>query len=285
MCERFLKFIPSEAAIKFAIKYKNAFVLLMIIAERARRRNGDPDGLTIGQCHLGSHKNYGMTDKEYRYAKKILVEHGLIKIIVTSRTRKKGNQTKKLFEPTNGANGGANELTTTGTLVELCDSRVWDINSEDSNQDKGERKGESGANEGRMKGDKQEREEGKEREESKSIAQPAKKRLRFKDPLSFDLDSMKFTGISEADMADWKKMYTSIDVDVEILKATQHLKENPSKCNKTLWRKFLNGWLKRGNEWAENKKAYKSAGGAQGADRRTKDMDGNPVDNQHKGKF
>lgn len=156
MSERFLKFIPSEAAIQFAIKYKNAFILLMIIANQARRKNGNLDGLTIGQCHLGGHKNYGMTDKEYRYAKKVLVEQGLIKIVVTSRTRKKAKQTKKLFETTNGANERANEPTTEGTLVELCNSEVWDINSESDNHSKGERKGESRANQGRIKGDKQE---------------------------------------------------------------------------------------------------------------------------------
>jgi hypothetical protein len=175
MSERFIKFIPSEAAIQFAIKYKNAFVLLMIIAERARRENGHPDGLTIGQCHLGSHKNYGMTDKEYRYSKKILVEHGLIKIILTSRTRKKAEQTKKLFESTFGANEGANEPTTTGTLVELCNSTVWDINSDDCNHQKGERRGEPGANEGRMKGDKQERRRKKKKEKEDHPSIPSKK--------------------------------------------------------------------------------------------------------------
>lgn len=169
MTQRFLKFIPSKAAIEFAIKYKNAFVLLMIIAERARRENGYPDGLTIGQCHLGNHKSYDMTEKEYRYAKKILVEQGLIKIIVTNRTRKKASQTQKLFETTFGANGGATEITTTGTVVELCNSEVWDINSEDSNHQKGDRKGDRGATEGRLKGDKQEGIRKKKKEEEKEL--------------------------------------------------------------------------------------------------------------------
>jgi len=156
MCERFLKFIPSDAAIQFAIKYKNAFILLLIIANTARRINGLPDGLSVGQCHLGSHKNYGMTDKEYRYAKKILVEQGLIKIVVTNRTRKKGKQTQMFENSQNGANARATELTTTGTLVELCNSKVWDINFQTENFPKGDRKGDSRATEGRLKGDKQE---------------------------------------------------------------------------------------------------------------------------------
>lgn len=156
MAERFIKFIPSESAMKFAIKYKNAFILLLVIAESARRTNGSPDGLTVGQCHLGNHKNYGMTEKEYRYAKQVLVDQGLIKIVVTNRTRKKGKQTQKLFEQANGATERATEPTTTGTLVELCNSDVWDINSDASNQQKGDRNGDPGATEGRLKGDKQE---------------------------------------------------------------------------------------------------------------------------------
>lgn len=290
MAERFLKFIPSEAAIKFAIKYKNAFVLLMIIAESARRTNGDPDGLTIGQCHLGSHPKYGMTEKEYRYAKQVLVQHGLIKIVVTNRTRKKSEKTQKLSfrqnGATDGATDGATEPTTTGTLVELCNSDVWDINPGTDNQQKGDRKDGEGATQGRLRGDKQECKEREEVKEDKNIAQSPKKAPRSKDSLSFDFTSWKFTGITEGDREDWRKMYPSIDLDVEILKAAHWLKDNPSKSGKTLWRKYLTGWLKRNNEWAENKKAYQSAKpSASVPDRRTKDVDGNPVENQYKGKF
>jgi hypothetical protein len=259
----------------------------MIIAQSARRTNGAYDGLKAGQCHLGGHKNYEMTEKEYRYAKKILVENGLIKIIATSKTVQK--RKRRIFLKTsnceNGADVGAIELTTTGTLVELCDSTIWDINSEEEIYHKGDQKGGCGAVAGRLKGDKQECKEREEREEKKDIAQPAKKRLRSKDSLSFDFDSWKFTGITESDMEDWKKMYSSIDLDVEILKAAHWLRDNPSKSKKTLWRKYLTGWLKRSNEWLENKKAYQGAKTSPQQDRRTKDVNGSPVENQYQERF
>jgi hypothetical protein len=117
MCERFIKFIPSEEAF-WLMQYKpNAFLLLAHIANTARRRLGHPDGLLIGQCHLQSWKFYGFSEQEYRTAKKILVDRKHIKIIETNRTRQKS---------TTG--------TTTGsTLVEIISLTVYDINPEEGN--------------------------------------------------------------------------------------------------------------------------------------------------------
>ena len=265
MSERFIKFIPSEEAFWLLNEKPNAFRLLTHIANTARRTHGNPDGLLIGQCHLQHWSVYKLTEREYRTAKSILVSRKHVKIIETNRSRKKS---------TTGS-------TTKSTLIELCSSTVYDINSESTD----DRKDDRATTDRRLTDDKQEREEGKEREEKKDIAQPAKKRLRSKDSLSFDFDSWNFTGITEADKADWKKMYPSIDLDVEILKAAHWLRDNPSKSNKTLWRRYLTGWLKRSNEWLENKKAYQGTKSSPQQDRRTKDIEGNPVDNQHKGKF
>jgi hypothetical protein len=124
MTERFLKLnIESDAADDLAAKHPKAFILLYFIARHARRYNGKADGLTIGQCHIGNHKAYGLTEREYRTAKDILCKRSLIKIIETCRTRKKS---------TTGT-------TTWGTLVELLNSKVWDINpnsSDDRNDDR-----------------------------------------------------------------------------------------------------------------------------------------------------
>jgi hypothetical protein len=121
MVERFLKFIPSKEAMFLVthknLAYQNAFRLLTIVAERARRYNGHPDGLMIGQCHLGKWTDYGMSEQNYKTAKKILERMQLIKIIETNRTRKK---------VTTG-------VTTEGTLIELISSTVYDINIEDGN--------------------------------------------------------------------------------------------------------------------------------------------------------
>jgi len=114
MSERFIKFIPSEEAF-WVMQFKpNAFLLLMHIANTARRTHGHPDGLTIGQCHLKHWKFYGFSQQEYRTAKKILVDRKHIKIIETNRTRKKS---------TTGA-------TTSSTIVELCSTTIYDINPE-----------------------------------------------------------------------------------------------------------------------------------------------------------
>jgi hypothetical protein len=119
MSERFLKFIPSEEAMWLLDNKINAFRLLTHIANTARRYDGHPDGLKIGQCHLQHWKKYNLTEREYRTAKDILVKRSLIKIIETNRTRKKS---------TTGS-------TTGSTLVELCGLTVWDINPE-SNDDR-----------------------------------------------------------------------------------------------------------------------------------------------------
>jgi hypothetical protein len=112
MSERFIKFIPSEEADYLLLNKFNAFRLLTIIAMRARREPGHPDGLLPGQCHIGDWETMGMSEQNYRTAKKILVNRKHIKIIETNRTRKKS---------TTGT-------TTTGTLVELLSLTVYDIN-------------------------------------------------------------------------------------------------------------------------------------------------------------
>ena len=112
MC-RFIKFIPSEEAMYLVIHKPNAFKLLTIIANRARRESGNPDGLLPGQCHIGDWKAIGLTEQEYRTAKIILIKRAHIKIVETCRTRKKS---------TTGT-------TTNGTLVSLISLSVYDINS------------------------------------------------------------------------------------------------------------------------------------------------------------
>jgi len=148
MTERFLKFIPSKEAM-FLLKNKgHAFRLLSIIAESARRYEGEPDGLKAGECFIGGHQNYDMTEQNYRTAKEILIKRQHIKIVETSRTRKKS---------TNG-------VTTAGTKVKLLSSDVWDINFHMGN----ERGNECPTNAQRMPNDKQERRRRKKKNEKES---------------------------------------------------------------------------------------------------------------------
>lgn len=266
MAERFLKFIPSEEAFWLMQHKPNAFKLLAHIANTARRANGYPDGLIIGQCHLKEWSFYGLTEQEYRTAKKILVDRKHIIIIETNRTRKKS---------TTG-------VTTSSTLVQLCSSTIWDINPETPN----DRINDRATTDQRLTNDKQEgiRKDISIDISNKEDAQPASQ-LRPKDFLSFNFEKWEFEGISEKDIADWKLMYPHIDLQVETLKASQWLRNNQSKSKKTLWRKYLTGWFGRANDSIENKKAYRSASQVTGQDRRTKDINGNPVESPHTGRF
>lgn len=267
MCNRFLKFIPSEEALYLLKNKGHAFRLLTIIAESARRYEGGPDGLDIGEAFIGGHKKYDMSERNYRTAKEILIARRHMKIMETSRTRKKS---------TNGT-------TTVGTKVKLLSSNVWDINFQVTD----ERTNERPTNDRRMTDDKlEEREEYKERKEDMIIAQSAPRpRKKNSDPLSFDFQNWRFIGITNEDAAEWKMLYPHIDLVVEVAKAANWLKSNPTKNNKKLWRKFLTGWFGRSNESIENKKAFRSAGSANGQDRRTKNIDGTPIQSRAEGLF
>jgi hypothetical protein len=118
MSERFIKFIPSEKSLHLVSNHPNAFILLTFIATRARRENGHPDGLTVGQCRIGDHENMGLSRQEYRTALSILILKNLIEKVETCRTRQKS---------TTGS-------TTIGTLVRICDNTIYDINLNDTNQ-------------------------------------------------------------------------------------------------------------------------------------------------------
>lgn len=265
MSERFIKFIPSEESFWLIHKKPNAFRLLTHIANTARRRNGNPDGLLIGQCHLQHWKNYDFTEQEYRTAKDILVKRKHIIIIETNRTRQKS---------TTGS-------TTNSTLVQICSSTIFDINPESDNDLINDR----ATTEQRPSNDKQEGIRKKKNEEEKIlIAQPAPQLRKKSDLLSFDFEKFEFVGITPHDATSWKEMYPHIDVAVEIAKASNWLKSNPGKSKKKLWRKFLTGWFQRSNDSAENKKAYRSAANTN-PDRRTKDIHGNPVQSPVDGRF
>lgn len=269
MAKRFLKLnIDSDKADFLALNHPNAFILLYFIARRARRVPGQSDGLGIGECHLGDWKSFGLSRQNYRTALKVLVSQLTIKILETNRTRKKS---------TNG-------LTTKSTKVILLNSDIWDINPEEDNH----RTNHCLTTAQPLPNHKQEREEYKEREENNKNIARSDAQPRSKDNLSFDFVSWQFTGITEEEILQWKFMYSHVELSLEIMKAAQWLKSNPSRSKKKNWRKYLTGWLQRSNETAENKKAFQAAKTFPGftpADRRTKDIQGNPVENQYEGRF
>jgi len=137
MSERFIKLSRSERTEWLLENHPNAFLLLTQIALRARRTSNSPDGYEIGECHIGDYEAAGIcSEKAYRTAKDVLSRERAIKICETCRNRKKGATGRATF----------------GTKVKLLNSEFYDINEED----KGDRKGDRGATEGRPKGDEQE---------------------------------------------------------------------------------------------------------------------------------
>lgn len=136
--ERFIKFIPSSESDFLQENHPNAFLLLCLIAKRARRISGGPDGLEIGEAHIGDYQKAGIgSRKQYRTALDILIKRGAIKKLETCRNRKKS----------------ATGETTVGTKVKLLKSDIWDINSEQG----GHRIGHRGATDGPPMGHEQER--------------------------------------------------------------------------------------------------------------------------------
>ena len=257
MSERFIKFIPSEEAMYLAKKHPNAFILLMFIAERARREKGHPDGLNVGECHIGDWENMGLTRQNYRTALKVLVLNKILIILETNRTRKKS---------TTG-------LTTEGTKVKLLNSDIWDININHANH----RPNHCLTTDQPLPNHEQEGIRKKKKEKEEQDKARSAKRPRSKDFLSFDFLKFEFIGISEKDLVEWKTIYPHIDLKIEILKAAQWLQSNPTKSHKKNWRKYLTGWFGRNNDRIENKIAYRFAAGSPPQDRRTKNKDGSPI--------
>lgn len=268
----YIQLIRSEEAKFLLVNHPKAFIVLSFIAIHARRINGLPDGLIIGDALVSSESfKPGLSRQNFRTAIEKLAELKYIKIISNG---------KIFFE----REKSTIKVTIKSYLVNLCSSEVYNINGKSGNQHSNQQVTNSQPT-GNHKQERIRKNKNEKEEEDKNIAQPAAQ-LRTGDSLSFDFDAMKFIGISSEDLHDWKRMYPCIDVDVEILAATHWLRDNPSRSKKKLWRRYLHGWLKRSNERAYNKKAYQSIKGPpQTQDRRTKDINGNPVDSPHTGRF
>ena len=264
MSERFLKFIPSDKSNYLLTKHPNAFILLCIIAQRARRYEGHIDGLHIGECYVGDIESYGMTEQKYRTAKKVLTELKIVEIVETCRNRKKS---------TTGT-------TTVGTKIRILDSSVWDINSEEAN----DRNNDRPTTDQRPDNDEQERKRKNKKEERiEHIAQTTSS-LRKEIVFSFELRS--FQNIEQQDLLSWKELYSSIDIQRELLKMVEWNLSNPTKAkSKKNWRKFISLWLGKSNEQAVNKSAYQSFSKITPIDRRTQNTDGTPVSSPADGRF
>ena len=115
---KFLKLILTDSfdlpqKTKFLLfEHPNAFRLLTIIAQRARRIPDQPDGLEIGDAQIGDWEKCGFTRQEYRTALDLLIKQKIVLFKESNRTRQ------------NSTTGS----TTKGTLVKIIDLGVYDIN-------------------------------------------------------------------------------------------------------------------------------------------------------------
>jgi hypothetical protein len=111
----FIKAMRTEEA-DFLDNHPIANHVLNVIARRARRTPCKLNKLEIGECFIG-HKGLGITERQYRTAKKQLSEWTLVEF-------KKGRK-----------------ATDKGTVAKLLDSRVYDINAtEDDGRETEERR-------------------------------------------------------------------------------------------------------------------------------------------------
>lgn len=116
---RFIKFNPESdlLAAMIAKGRHREVILLSVMAMRARRADDPVTGLKAGQCFLGDIGSLGMTEKQYRVAKKNLEKFGLASF------------------------KGASQ----GTVGTILNTEVYDINASEQ--------GEQRADEGRSRGD------------------------------------------------------------------------------------------------------------------------------------
>ncbi len=71
MSDKFIKLVRSPETDFLIFNHPNAFKLLTIIAMRARREEGNPDGLEPGEALIGDWKKTGFTEQEVNKFKRL----------------------------------------------------------------------------------------------------------------------------------------------------------------------------------------------------------------------
>lgn len=256
--KRFIKYIPSERS-EWLIKNSiPAFILLTKIAERARRFNGHIDGLEIGWAIIGDYKNMGLSRQQYRTALEFLETCKIIEIIFRGRKDKKST-----IKPTI-------KLTIKGTIVKLLDSSIYDINIEEDNHQANHQANHQLTISQPQTRKKKERSK-IEQEDFASSASPQSKEKILE--IFFNHEAGEFENITSLDLDEWKEIYPYLDIRIEIKKMVQWIKSNPSRSKKTLWRKFVTDWLRRNNDAAENKAAWKQNNAPKQLDNKVKALE------------
>lgn len=82
-----------------------------------------------------------------------------------------------------------------------------------------------------------------------ATSEPPKRRTRSrpKDAIGWDVES-GWQGITDADRTTWATAYPACTLDIELVRATEWLKANPTKAHKSNWRRFIVSWLSRSQD-------------------------------------
>ena len=271
--ENFLIYNRCEKAKWLRRKYPNAYLLLSVIAESARRYNGLDDGLIIGDALIGDYEEAGLSRQQFRTALQKLVNFKIVKIISNG---------KSFFE----REKSTIKITIEGHLVNLLDSTIWDINPEHFNHQINQRS----TNDQPTINHKQEKSNtnhsylDKDNLIPKDIARTdlesanfsqskVQHNLDYQDislkcpktasPLRTDIffcfDIQEFQNITEKEIASWKETYPAADISQSLLRMREWILSNPTKSKtKKNWRKFISNWLLKTNDETINKQAYKA---------------------------
>lgn len=275
---RFIKFIPSEESDFLRRNYPNAFLLLSLIAERARRISNQSDGLQIGDAMIGDHSSSGLSRQQHRTAIEKLVEFGHIEIVYNGKKfLKREKSTIK--------------ITIIGTLVNLKHSRIWDINIYDTNHSINQRatneQPTSNHEQERIRKNKIEEEEQKEHIVAFSFssdqkvldfsteAQEVLKKANSKNSLVKKIDYREEVFLQEVEYEKLLNQHGQSVTDL-LLDKLNNYKLSSGKKYKSDYHAIL-GWV-----LDDYNKSFKSN---IKNERKTLDAKGNPVKNQYEGMF
>ena len=82
-----------------------------------------------------------------------------------------------------------------------------------------------------------------------ATSEPPKRRTRSrpKDAIRWHCED-GWHGITDADRQAWATAYPACTLDIELVRAAEWLKANPTRARKSNWRKFIVGWLTRSQD-------------------------------------
>lgn len=105
------------------------------------------------------------------------------------------------------------------------------------------------------------------------------------DSASISFSNGEFSGITDEDRQRWRQTFPGVDLKQEILKMQAWLDANPSKRPRSRYKAFIVRWLTKAQNDLSWKEVSKSRSQHSPVDRRTKNIDGTPVDSPADGLF